>query len=178
MEILQKMSPLVAPFFMDMLRTKCLTRTAEHPGNVFWHQAVKANHLYEMLDGKQRKLALVEQAPDESEVHFRKNRKAIPGIHVKELSADQKEHMQTVLQSLVEPYRAVDQEEIARCLKKQGGLDACRITFYQSEDIGEDGVWDIWRLEGPSFVWHYRGSPHVHVWANVAEDPSVKIDTV
>ena len=62
------------------------------------------------------------------------------------------------------------------CLKAQGGLDACHLAFYAQNDIGNDGVWDIWRLEGPSFVWHYRGAPHVHVWVNVADDPSVKLN--
>ena len=42
--------------------------------------------------------------------------------------------------------------------------------------MGDDGVWDNWRIEGPSFVWHYRGAPHVHVWVNVADDPSVKLN--
>ena len=41
-----------------------------------------------------------------------------------------------------------------------------------AEDIGDDRVWDNWRLEGPSFVWHFRGSPHVHVWVNVADSAS------
>ena len=41
-----------------------------HPGNVFWPQAVKANKLYEMLDGRQRQLALVETAPAEADVPF------------------------------------------------------------------------------------------------------------
>jgi hypothetical protein len=22
-------------------------------------------------------------------------------------------------------------------------------------------------------VWHYRGAPHVHVWVNIADDPSM-----
>ena len=43
----------------------------DHPDNVFWHQALKANALYEMLDGKHRKEALIAQAPQESEVQFR-----------------------------------------------------------------------------------------------------------
>ena len=42
--------------------------------------------------------------------------------------------------------------------------------------LGSDCVWDNWRLEGPLFVWHFRGSPHVHVWVNVADDPSVKLN--
>ena len=36
--------------------------------------------------------------------------------------------------------------------------------------------WDNWRLEGPSFVWHYRGFPHVHVWVNVSDDASVPLN--
>ena len=27
--------------------------------------------------------------------------------------------------------------------------------------------------EGPLFVWHFRGTPHIHVWVNIADDPSV-----
>jgi hypothetical protein len=50
------------------------------------------------------------------------------------------------------------------------------LAFYKSEDVGNDSVWDIWRLEGPSFVWHFRGAPHVHVWVNVAGDSAVKLN--
>lgn len=148
---------------------------ADHPGNVYWHQALKANALYNMLDGKQRKLALVPNAPEEKEVHFGGQGDEFPGIPVSELSKDQKQQLQKVLKSLLEPYRASDKKEVAGCLKAQGGLEKCGIAFYQSGDIGKDGVWDVWRLEGPAFVWHWRGAPHVHVWVNVADDPSVKI---
>ena len=34
-----------------------------------------------------------------------------------------------------------------------------------------------WRIEGPSFVWYFRGTPHVHVWVNVADDPKVKLNS-
>ena len=78
--------------------------------------------------------------------------------------------------SLVEPYRKEDQDEALACLKKQGGLDKCRLAFYKDGDLGDDGEWDNWRLEGPSFVWYFRGTPHVHVWVNVADDPSVPLN--
>jgi hypothetical protein len=146
----------------------------DHPGNVFWPQALKANELFKMLDGKQREQALVPQAPHEDQVAFRGENGELPGIRVSELTADQKAHAQKVLETLLEPYRLSDQHEAQACLKAQGGLDACHLAFYQSGDIGNDEVWDVWRLEGPSFVWHFRGSPHVHVWANVSADPSVK----
>ncbi|MCA9200688.1 MAG: hypothetical protein KDA87_24275, partial [Planctomycetales bacterium] len=79
-------------------------------------------------------------------------------------------------QKLIEPYRQSDQDEIIQCLKTQGGLDKCHLAFFTDNDIGNDKVWDNWRLEGPSFVWHFRGSPHVHVWVNVADNSNVKLN--
>src|SRR5690606_9214896 len=140
-------------------------------------QALKANALYKMLDGKQRDQALIAQAPREREVHFRGKSAELPGLPVTELSKDQKEHLQGVLSNLVEPYRASDREEALRCLNAQGGLDQCRIAFYKTGDLGNDEVWDSWRLEGHRFVWYFRGAPHVHVWVNVADNPDVKIST-
>ena len=49
-----------------------------------------------------------------------------------------------------------------------GGVDKLRLTFFKEGDIGSDGVWDRWMLEGPAFAWYFRGSPHVHTWLNVA----------
>lgn len=153
-----------------------------HPGNVYWHQAQKANGLFKMLDGKQREKALVAVAPGESQVAFRGKSGGIPGVPVSELSRDQKEHAQGVLKALLEPYRTADQQEAMKALNAQGGLDQCRLAFFkanakgESLDLGDDGEWDVWRLEGPSFVWHFRGVPHVHVWVNVADDPSVKLN--
>jgi hypothetical protein len=149
---------------------------ADHPGNVFWPQALAANQLYTMLDGKQREIALVKNVPEESEVGFRGAGGQFPGIPAADLSSDQKEHLQKVLQILIEPYRQSDRDEVVACLKAQGGLDKCSLAFYQEGDIGNDKVWDCWRLEGPAFVWYFRGEPHVHVWVNVADDPSVKLN--
>lgn len=146
---------------------------AGHPGNVFWPQAVEANKLYTMLDGKQQKLALVANLPVEQQVGFRGKDAELPGIPLTEMSADQKEQVQKVLQKLIEPYRQGDRDEVLACLKAQGGLDRCALAFYKQGDIGNDQVWDCWRLEGPSFVWYFRGTPHVHVWVNVADDASV-----
>jgi hypothetical protein len=153
-----------------------------HPGNVFWHQAQKANKLFQMLSGKQREEALVEVAPHESKVEFQGRGGRPAGVPISELSSDQKEHARTVLKTLLEPYRQADQSEAVKILDAQGGLDACRLAFYRKDDkgasldLGDDGEWDVWRIEGPSFVWHFRGVPHVHVWVNVADDSSLKLN--
>lgn len=148
-----------------------------HDGNVFWHQAVKANQLFAMLDGKQRDVALISKAPVEKKVSFRGPNGQLPGIPVSELSGDQQEHMRDVLKSLIEPFRTADQNEVTACLKAQGGLESCSLSFYEQGNLGDDEVWDNWRLEGPSFVWYFRGSPHVHCWVHVADVPSVKLNS-
>jgi hypothetical protein len=148
-----------------------------HPGNIFWPQAQAANKLYQMLDSKQQKQALLASGlPAEQKVGFRGKEGDFQGLPVSELSSDQKEHLQKVMAMLVEPYRQSDRDDVTRCLKAQGGLENCHLAYYSQNDIGKDGVWDIWRLEGPAFVWHYRGAPHVHVWVNVADDSSVKLN--
>ncbi len=149
------------------------TEDNDHTGNVFWPQALAANGVYSMLDGRQRKLAMVAKTPPENAIAFRPDGQAASGIPVSELSADQRVELERVLGVLLEPYRTVDRDEVRGCLTAQGGLDRCRLAFYQDDDLGDDGVWDNWRLEGPAFVWHFRGSPHVHVWVNIAGSPSV-----
>lgn len=146
----------------------------KHTDNVFWSQAVEANKLYQMLGGKQQKQAQVAKTPREQAVAFRGSKGGMTGLPVTDMSSDQKEHLQKVLGTLTEMYRTSDQQEAMQCLSKQGGLDACKLSFYTDKDLGKDGVWDNWRLEGPSFVWHYRGAPHVHVWVNVADSADVK----
>lgn len=148
-----------------------------HSGNVFWPQAVAANRVCAMLDGRQRKAALVNTLPRENAIGFRGGKEGAdfdaPGIPVSDLSADQRAELEKVLASLLEPFRAADRAEARACLTTQGGLEACRLAFFTAGDLGDDGVWDNWRLEGPSFVWHFRGAPHVHVWVNVADSATI-----
>jgi hypothetical protein len=148
----------------------------DHPGNVFWHQALMANKVYQMLDDKQRQKALIADSPKESAVGFRGSEGDIPGLPIGTLTGDVKKELQKVLAALVEPYRTEDKDEALAALSKHGGLDACRLSFFKDDDIGDDGVWDNWRIEGPAFVWYFRGHPHVHVWVNVADDPKVKLN--
>jgi hypothetical protein len=138
------------------------------PGNVFYYQTLKANEVFQMLDGKQRDKALLPKAPPESAVEIRGPGTIYPGIAVAELSADQKKLVEKVMHDLLAPYRSEDVKEAMGCLQAGGGLDKMHIAFYKDQDIGCDGIWDIWRLEGPTFVWHFRGAPHVHTYVNIA----------
>jgi Protein of unknown function (DUF3500) len=139
------------------------------PGNVFYYQTKKANEVFTALDGKQRKQALLPKAPKEDSVQIQGSSGSFPGITVGELSADQKDLVEKVIRIILAPYREEDVDEALAVLKAGGGLDALRMSFYESDDIGKDQEWDIWRLEGPTWVTHFRGAPHVHAYVNIAK---------
>ncbi|MBX3423259.1 MAG: DUF3500 domain-containing protein [Pirellulaceae bacterium] len=148
----------------------------DHAGNVFWQQAVQVNQIYQMLDGKQRRAAEVATTPREQAVAFRGKAGGFTGIPVTDLSSDQQQELRRSLTSLLDPFRQTDRQEALQCLQAQGGLEGCFLSFYTDHDIGQDRVWDNWRLEGPSFVWHFRGAPHVHVWVNIADSPKIELN--
>jgi hypothetical protein len=151
------------------------TEKPDHPGNVWWHQARLANEVYTALDGKQQTKALITDGspPDAYDaIRIKGPNGEFEGIAVGELSKDQKALVEKVLKSLMEPYRKSDVEEVMQSLKANGGLDKIHIQFFKQDDLGSDGIWDRWRLQGPSFVWYFRGSPHVHTWINVVHKPT------
>lgn len=142
------------------------------PGNVFYYQTKKANEVFSALDGKQREKALVAKAPPEARVNVQGDKGSFPGMMVGEMSSDQKALFESVLKTLLSPFRQKDADEALTIMKSGGGLDNLRMAFFSSEDIGGDHEWDLWRIEGPTFVWHFRGAPHVHAYVNIAKKPA------
>jgi len=141
-----------------------------HPGNVYWEQGRKANEVFAALDGKQRTQALLDKAPPEDKINLQGPSGQFPGIAIGELSRDQKALVRSTMHDLLSPHRPEDAKEVVQDIEANGGLDSIHLSFYKQEALGHDGIWDIWRLEGPSIVWHFRGAPHVHTWVNVARD--------
>lgn len=143
----------------------------DHPGNVYWYQAKRANELFEALDGKQRVIALRSDPREEqgmNTVKFRKKAEQFAGLPVSELTPDQKELATKVMQDVLAPFRDVDRNESMK-LVEANGLDNLHFSYYKNMDIGRDGVWDVWQIEGPAVVWYFRGSPHVHAWVHIRE---------
>lgn len=137
--------------------------------NLFHYQTQKANEVFKALDEPQRKLALLEKAPQEAAVQLQGERGRFKGIAVGELSTDQKKLVEDCIKIILAPYREADVEEALATLKTGGGLEGLHMSFYQQGDLNEDQVWDIWRMEGPTFVWHFRGAPHVHTYVNIGK---------
>ncbi|MDE0103134.1 MAG: DUF3500 domain-containing protein [Bryobacterales bacterium] len=142
-----------------------------HPGNVYWYQAKRANEVFQALDGNQREFALQPRAPRERSVHTVEPSPDPDGLPVSDMSHDQRALVSATLADLLAPFREADREEAMRLIDANGGVERLSMAFYENQDIGKDGVWDVWKLESPSMVWYFRGYPHVHVWVNVQQDP-------
>ena len=142
----------------------------DHPKNVYWYQAKRANEVFQALDGKQRKLALLgdpRQEQGTATVELKRRGDKILGLPVSEMTRDQRELVKKVLGDLLLPFREADRVEALRDIEAQGGFDELAMSFYKNMDIGNDSVWDVWQLESPTMVWYFRGAPHVHVWVNI-----------
>ena len=143
----------------------------DHPGNAYWYQALRANQVFQALDGKQRQIALLAEPRAEKgtdTVKLTGKKTGLPGIPISGLSRDQKEHVRQVMADVLAPFRPADAEEALK-LVEANGFDNLHMAFYKNHDIGNDGVWDVWQIEGPAMLWYFRGEPHVHTWVHVRQ---------
>jgi hypothetical protein len=143
---------------------------AKHTHNVWWYQGEQANKIFKTLDEKQKAQALIAKAPPDEPATIKLKGAGLDktGLCIGELDGQQKAMVSQLVEMMLRPFRSCDAEEVRACLETTGGVDKLRLTFAKEGDIGNDGVWDIWKLEGPAFSWFFRGSPHVHTWLNVA----------
>ena len=144
---------------------------ADHPGNAYWYQALRANEVFKMLDGKQRESALLSEPREEKgtdTIKLTGKKTGLPGIPLSELTRDQKDHVRMVMADLLAPFRKEDSDEAMK-LVEANGFDNLHMAFYKNHDIGNDGVWDVWQLEGPAMLWFFRGEPHVHTWVHIRD---------
>jgi hypothetical protein len=144
---------------------------ADHKGNAYWFQAKQPNKLFQALDGKQRKAALLGRSRGEhgtKTVALTGKKEGLPGLRTADMSKDQQGLMRSVMKDMLAPFRKKDADESMKYIEKNG-FENLHIAFYKNENIGNDEVWDVWQVEGPAMVWYFRGKPHVHTWLNVRE---------
>ena len=142
----------------------------DHPKNVYWYQAKRANEVFQAMDGKQRQIALLGDPRKEmgsSTVELKKPGEPLAGLPVAEMATDQRELVTQVLNDLLLPFREEDRKRAMLDITANGGVNALAMSFYKNMDLGNDGVWDVWQLQSPTMVWYFRGAPHVHVWVNI-----------
>ncbi len=155
------------PIFYGHQAGSSATEAPDHPGNIYWYQAKRANEVFKALDGKQRAAALLGDPRKEAKNATVALKAQHEGLPVKDMSRDQRELVKKVLGDLLLPFRKKDVDEAMRLINAKGGVDSLSMAFYKNLDIGNDQVWDVWQLESSNMIWHFRGHPHVHTWVNI-----------
>ncbi len=141
--------------------------------NIFYYQTRSVLNVFDALNEQQRRRAVVVGTPGEHEpsVQFRRRGEAHPGISSADLTADQRQLIETVMRDVLSPYRREDADEVMALVRRNGGLERIHLAFYRDRDATDNNRWHFWRLEGPGFVWNYRVLPHVHTYVNIAAAP-------
>jgi len=141
------------------------------PGNVYRDQFLIAQRLFRSLDEGRRKHALLEEAPVQTQIDLQGRHGSFPGLPVRELPADSKALASELIERIFANYAAGDVAYARECIAANGGMDALSLSFYQHHEDGDIPEAQVFRLEGPTAVFYFRGHPHVHAFVNVAMDP-------
>ena len=137
--------------------------------NLFYYQTQKVNKVFESLSAEQRKSALISAAPPaEGKVDIQGPKGNFLGLAAADMKGEQKDLFKQAITSIMSMYRDEDSSEATEIIGQNGGLESLRLAFFSKEDLLDDGIWDVWRIEGPSAVIHFRGAPHVHAYIHVA----------
>jgi hypothetical protein len=140
----------------------------EPRSNLFFHHTHEANRIFSSLSEAERAQALLAEAPNEDNVAVQGAAGKFPGLPARNLTVEQRALVDGLIGTLCASFREPTATAIRNQLELGGGSSALHLAFYKEDDLDDDGVWDIWRLEGPNLVWHFRGAPHVHAYVNLA----------
>jgi Protein of unknown function (DUF3500) len=136
--------------------------------NLFYYQTEKVQRVYDALSTEQRGRALINSnPPPETKVQIQGLQGRFAGISIGELAPEQRSLFEDALKTILNMYRDDDSSEALSIIEKQGGLEKLSLAYFSKGDLKSDKVWDVWRIEGPSAVVHFRGAPHVHAYIHV-----------
>jgi hypothetical protein len=159
------------------------------PGNSFAYHGDAANRLYARLTPEERARAVVAEPPHELVLQPQGANGAFQGARVGSLSGAAREETAQLLDTVFSCQPEAERVQALSCIDANGGLDALHVAFYASHgfyadmaafrdlDPAErarrgDPYWQVWRIEGPGSVVHFKGHPHVHAYIHVVRDPA------
>lgn len=159
------------------------------PGNSFAHHGDAANRLYQALTTEERRLAIVAKPPHELVVQVQGRAGRFDGVRLGDLGEAARIEAGNLLATVfaAQPSRA--RAEAYSCIEANGGLEELRFAVYAShafyadmqtsDSLPEaerlrrgDPYFQVWRIEGPGTIVHFKGHPHVHAYVQIVRDPA------
>lgn len=143
--------------------------TKNHPGNPYWYQGLLFNEFVQTLDEKQQQAGLRDGNPrSERAPAVIEKKRTSPGLKCASLSDDQKEALFSTMKKMLVMFREDDVVATLKEIRDRKLIDGLTVSWFNGKyDIGSDGVWDTWQIEGPEMVWYFRGQPHIHSYFHI-----------
>lgn len=138
------------------------------PGNIYRYQFQTAHRLFLSLSPSEKQSALLSRAPIQTQIELRGSGGAFPGVAVKSLSSESCSIASELIDGILSTYPEIDSAYARECLEANGGIDGLFLSYYEEGEVAGSREYQIFRLEGPAAVIHFRGYPHVHAFINVA----------
>ena len=140
------------------------------PGNLYRYQFLLAQRLLRGLDAGRRAEASLGEAPVQTAIGLQGRGGRFAGTPVASLASEEKHVVRDLIDGILSTYPSRDVVYAQECLAANGGIDALFLAFYAHGEDGPIPEAQVFRLEGPAAVFHFRGHPHVHAFMNVSMD--------
>ncbi len=149
-----------------------------------------AMHLFhQSLDHNERQMAYQTTAPTELLLQIQGHGAQISGVKIADISDRAKEVAREMLGTLFSGFTTTQQNEAWSAIDDNGGIDSLHVAMYTDFAFYQDGArysdlnqqqrqargipyCQVWRIEGPASVIHFKGFPHVHAYMNIVRDPT------
>lgn len=159
------------------------------PGNSFAYHGDAANRWLAQLTAAERQRAILAQAPHELILQVQSERGSFAGVRIGSLGEPARDAARQLLDVVFSPYPEAERAEALACIADHGGIDGLHFATYATHGFYEDMTawgsidaserarrgnpyWQVWRLEGPGTIIHFKGYPHVHAYLQVVRDPA------
>jgi hypothetical protein len=158
-------------------------------GNSFAPHGDAANRLYASLSSEERARAVLPSPPHELVLQVQRADGRFAGARFGSLSEPAQQEAARLLDTVLASYPEAERARALSSIDGNGGREALHVSFYATHgfysdmqpwsalDAAErarrgDPYWQVWRLEGPGTIVHFKGHPHVHAYLQVARDPA------
>lgn len=138
------------------------------PGNLYRDQFLIGHRLFRGLTARQRTRATLDVEPVQTSVELQGPSGAFPGVPVSDLDAENRRLAAQLVDQILSTYATGDASYARQCVEGNGGVDRLSLSYYERGSGGRISEAQVFRLEGPAAVFHFRGYPHVHAFVNVA----------
>jgi len=159
------------------------------PGNSFAYHGDAWNRFFATLDAEERGAAILAEPPHELLLQPQAADGAFPGLALARTSEATREAARALLDAVLSAYPEAGRQDALSSIAHHGGVEALHVASYASRGFYPDmkswaelepaererrgePYWQVWRVEGPGTVIHFKGHPHVHAYLEIVRDPA------